>query len=116
MAKLNDQVVDDSVFATTRSRSAAMLGITALRPGSNSAQNTVSRNNRMYNSHNSCGPRTNNMHSTMAARDQSAQIITFLRLMRSLTTPAAGATKNSGNTCTTKSTATQFALAGHSSD
>src|SRR5258708_34249469 len=106
MAKLNDQVVDDSVFATTRSRSAAMLGITALRPGSNSPQNTVSRNHRMYSSHSNCGPRTNNMHSTMAARDQSAQNITFLLLMRVLRTAAPGATKNCRHTLGTKTRGT----------
>src|SRR5215472_11401413 len=44
IAKLNDQVVVESVFATVSSDSPTRFGIAALRPGSNSAQRIVSMN------------------------------------------------------------------------
>ncbi len=49
------------------------------------------------------------MQATIAARVQSAKIITRLRLMRSLMIPAAGETKNCGRTCSTNASATDFA-------
>src|SRR5580700_4701320 len=84
IAKLNDHVVVEIAFAITISDFAVMFGITALRPGSNKAQRIVSQNSNTYSSQTRCGVRTNTMHSTMVARIQSAKIITFLRLSRSL--------------------------------
>ena len=115
MAKLNDQVVEESAFATTTSLSAAMFGTTADRAGSNSAHITVSQNSSAYSNQMPSRERTSNIASTMPARAQSAKIITFLRRMRSLMTPAAGAAKNCGSTWSTNANATDWAVPAVSS-
>ncbi len=98
-AKLIDQVVAASAFAMAMFSPETMLGITARLPGSNNAQHTVSRNNSVNSSHSDSRERTSIIASTIPARAQSAKIMIFLRLMRSLSTPAIGDEITCGSTC-----------------
>src|ERR1019366_6542649 len=110
IAKLKDHVVEDNPLATTTSGPAVIFGTTAERAGSNSAHISVSQNSSRYNSQTVSRDRTNTIASTIPARIQSAKIITFLRCMRSLMTPAAGAAKNCGSTWRTNANATDCAV------
>jgi hypothetical protein len=67
-AKLTAQVALDSAFAIAVSSPAVILGIEAVRAGSNSAHITVSANSRMYKSHIWPGPCTSSIEITIAAR------------------------------------------------
>lgn len=87
-----------------------MFGTTADRAGSNSAHITVSQNSSTYSSHTVSRDRTNSIASTIPARIQSAKIMTFFRRIRSLMTPAMGAAKNCGSTCSTNAKATDCAV------
>ena len=110
MARLNDHVVEESVFAAISVSGVVMLGITALRAGSKNAAIMVSSSSSGQTSQTSAGVRTNSMPSTMAARARSAAIMTRLRLTRSLTTPAVGPTSVCGSTWSTTASATAAAL------
>ena len=109
-AKFMDHVAEDSAFATGISSPSVMFGITARLPGSNSAQQTVSRNKRIYSSGSMPRVRTRIIDKTMPARAQSANIMTLRRLMRSLITPAMGAMNTCGSTCIRNASATICAL------
>src|ERR1019366_9603859 len=76
IAKLMDQVVDDSALADGISSGEVMFGITAERPGSNNPQQTVSQNSSANSSHSVPRERTSSMESTITARATSAKIIT----------------------------------------
>ena len=109
-AKLNDHVVEASVLAMVKSSLSTRLGSTELRAGSKKPHITVSTNSSGYTSQIVELERTSNMHVTITARTTSEMIITRLRLMRSLITPAIGETRVWGSTCNTNATATEEAL------
>ena len=92
-SRFTDHVADESVLATSTSSRAATLGITAVRAGSKNAAISVSSNSSGYTSHTVDRDRTSSMAKTMTIRATSATIMTRLRRIRSLITPAAGPMK-----------------------
>ena len=111
MARLKAQVVEESALATNSSSSErASRGIRAERPGSKRAHIRVSRSSSSQTSQTMSADRTSNMESTIAARQMSAKIITERRERRSFNTPAMGAAKTCGRSCSDTAVPTAAAL------
>src|SRR5258706_11826754 len=110
IANVKAHVIEDNALATKVWVPVVIFGTVELCPGSNIAHMSVSQNRSRYKNHTMDGPRTSSMQRTMPARVQSAKIMIFLRLRRSFKTPAVGAMKNCGRTCSTNAMATDLAL------